>query len=212
MLGMIRVKTVSDPQELGAHAEILKRTFQIDAITRCIPDQPHGVHDDESEQSAIEKVIALAKDLVRERDIRALTISCTADPGIDLVRKAVPVPVFGAGETSIHAALMTSSRIGVLGILDSPSPELAAALSGTMQAYEYSDNHRRASSLQGPDALEDLVAAASRLKERGSRSILLDCTGFSGLGLADALRARLGLPVVDPVETQGVAYRLLTGF
>jgi Asp/Glu/hydantoin racemase len=35
-------------------------------VSRCIPDQPEGIHDGETERIAVPKVLALAKEMERE--------------------------------------------------------------------------------------------------------------------------------------------------
>jgi len=52
MHGIIRVLTCDDPTALGAHGRVIEERYALATVSRCIPGQPHGIHDDESERRA----------------------------------------------------------------------------------------------------------------------------------------------------------------
>ena len=49
--------------------------------SRCIPDQPEGVHDETSETVAIPKIRKLAKEFEKQ-GVDGVIISCCGDPGL----------------------------------------------------------------------------------------------------------------------------------
>jgi allantoin racemase len=57
-LGIIRVLTTTDDSVLGEHSRLLERDYGIRSLSRCIPDQPRGIHDVQTELLAIQKVFA----------------------------------------------------------------------------------------------------------------------------------------------------------
>ena len=76
--GLIRVVTLADDSLTNIHGEIIMKKFPCLQIeTKCIPDQPEGIHSPETKAAAIPKIIELAKAF---KDIDALIISCADDP------------------------------------------------------------------------------------------------------------------------------------
>ena len=58
-LGIIRVLTTTDDRVLGEHGRLLERDYGIRSLSQCIPDQPRGIHDAQTEALAIPKILAL---------------------------------------------------------------------------------------------------------------------------------------------------------
>lgn len=209
MLGIIRVLTTEDEDVLQEHGRRLQRVYNIDSISRCIPSQPNGIYDDESEEIAIPKIVELAKQMEKEGNVAAITISCAADPAIDETRENVSIPVLGAGISGAHAACMVGSKVGVVGISDTAPPRMIAELGDKFHSYSYSPAHRKTTDLFKEDAKSELLKVINDVVSSGADVILFACTGFSTIRLKDYLKGKIDVPVIDLVEAQGIAYQLI---
>jgi allantoin racemase len=201
-VGIIRALTTTDRRLLNSHGKLLRETFGFDVTTRCIPDQPSGVHDAESLQRAVPKVVELALDMAP--DVDALVISCAADPGLPEVRALLDIPVIGAGSAAAAAALAFGGRVGVLGLKHSVPGPISDALGERMLLIDGGPE-----SVETPDGfllptgIFDALAAAHMLADAGADVILEASAGLTSIGMTDVLRRRLGIPVIDPVTAAG---------
>lgn len=209
MLGIIRVLTTSDEGVLLEHGDRLKENFGFSTKTRCIPSQPNGIYDEQSEKIAIPKIVALAKKMAREVEIDALTISCAADPALEEARDAVNVPVLGAGICGAHAACMVGSNVAVIGITDQVPMGIKNELGDKFFSYSFATTLRKTTDLFQADAKEKLLHIAEEAIKAGADVILFACTGFSTIRLKDYLINYLNVPVIDLVDAQGIAYQLI---
>ncbi|MBB5436157.1 aspartate/glutamate racemase family protein [Nocardiopsis composta] len=199
-IGVVRVVTGDDPALLDAHGRIVREEFGVDAVSRCIPDQPDGVHDAATFASAAVKVAELAARMEREDGVDALLISCAADPGLAGARAAVGVPVVGAGSAAARRALELGSRIGVLD-LTVRTPESVTSVLGPRQvAALVPEGVARTRDLRTGAGAEAAVRAAERLVAMGADTLMFACTGMTTIGLAARLAGRVGVPVVDAVR------------
>ena len=116
-VGVIRVLTSDDPEFVGMHGRFIEEHYPgIRCVSKCIPDQPEGIHSHELERIAVPKVVETAKSF---EDVDMIIVSCADDPGVPEVRKALPgIPVTGGGETTAALALRYGEKIAVLGIVD----------------------------------------------------------------------------------------------
>lgn len=97
-IGLIRVLTTDDEALLRLHGKRIMEYFPaFEVVSACIPDQPNGVHDDETEALAVPKVIALGKQMQQE-GAEAVIVSCAGDPGVAGLAEVLTVPVIGAGD------------------------------------------------------------------------------------------------------------------
>ena len=95
--GLIRVVTLADDSLTNIHGEIIMKKFPCLQIeTKCIPDQPEGIHSPETKAAAIPKIIELAKTF---KDIDALILSCADDPAVPELKEQFDIPVIGAGSS-----------------------------------------------------------------------------------------------------------------
>lgn len=210
MLGIIRVLTTEDESILQEHSRIMKQDFNIDTISRCIPDQWNGIYSDETERMAVPKIEALVKSIVENDGVTAITISCAADPAVDSSRKLVDVPVYGAGEVGAHAALMVSRKVGVLGITPNVPYNIASILGEHLLAYTWPEGVKTTVDLLEESAKKHAIEACQNLVKQGATSILFACTGFSTMGLKSELVKHINVPVIDLVQAQAIAYSLTT--
>jgi len=204
-IGLIRVLTTDDPVVLGAHERLLRLGYPwIEVRTACIPDQPYGVHDPVSEATAAPKVARLAGELARA-GARAVIISCCADPGVDLCRTGVDVPIIGAGSASAAIALLVGEPVGVLGLTAEVPPAVSRVLGRALCGSVAPPGVQTTLDLMKADAMESCIRAARELRAAGAGVILVACTGMSTAGVTSRLRRELAVPIVDPVLAAGGA-------
>lgn len=203
MIGVIRVFTTKNPEILSQHGKIIEKLYGIKTLSKSIPEQPLGIFDNESEQTAIPKIVQLGKEL-EEAGCQALVISCAADPGIEQLRKNVSIPVIGAGSAASLAALAVGQPVGVMGITENAPAVMEKLLGKLMVAYIRPEGVTNTTDLLTPSGREKGLQAARVLLEQGAKVIVLACTGFSTIGLAEVLRSELKTTVIDPVEAEGM--------
>ena len=209
MLGIIRVLSTQDESVLLEHGRLMNRTAAVDSRTRCIPDQPFGVHDEASAARAVPKIVALAKSFEADERIDAISISCAADPALEQCREAVRLPVAGAGVCGAHAARMVSDSVAVLGISKTVPEGMKAALGPALHSVHHHPKLRKATDLFGPQARQALLACAQQAQSDGATAVLFACTGFSTIHLKPHFDAHLAIPSIDLVQAQAIAYNLL---
>lgn len=202
-IGVIRVLTSEDPAVVATHGKVIEERYGLPTVSRCIPGQPHGIHDDESEARAEPKIVDLARELAEAR-AHALIISCAADPALQETRRAVSIPVIGAGSAAAAVALGLGRRIGVLGIRDEAPPAVRALLGDRFTASARPHGVHRTTDLLAPEGPPAVLEAATELVASGADTLLLACTGLNTIGIRPLLEERLGVPVVDPVLAAGL--------
>ncbi|WP_404455369.1 aspartate/glutamate racemase family protein [Virgibacillus necropolis] len=211
MLGIIRVLTTEQDNILQEHSKKMEESYQIKSITRCIPAQPNGIYDAESEKKAIPKIVNLVQEMVKGESLDAITISCAADPALNEAREVVGVPVLGAGVSGAHAASMVGNSVGVIGIGGEPPIRLKEELGNRFHSYSFSPNLRKTTDLFSEGAKVELLEIANKVKQSGADVILFACTGFSTIRLKDFFVGKIDVPVIDLVEAQAIAYQLIEG-
>jgi Asp/Glu/hydantoin racemase len=204
MLGIIRVITLQDESAIHLHGALIERRYGLPVISRCIPDQPQGVYNDETEAESVPKIIALAREL-EQQGCTAIGISCAADPALLEARAAVKIPVLGAGSCAAHMSLAYSSKVGVLTILTEVPPLIRSILGEAYLGMERPDGVTTTLDLNTPAGRAGALAGAARLVERGAEAIVLACTGFATIGLAAELEEQLGIRAFDPILALGAA-------
>lgn len=202
-VGIIRVLTSEDPAVVEDHGRLLRERYGLHTVSRCIPDQPHGIHDDATHRRAEPKIVRLAREL-EEDGVDTVIISCAADPALDDTRAAVRVPVIGAGSAAAAVALSLGRRIGVLGIRDETPPAVAALLGTRLTASVRPQGVHSTTELRTPEGTEAAEAAAADLVAQGADTLLLACTGLTSVGIRPRLEHHLGVPVIDPVLAAGL--------
>ena len=186
-VGVIRVIT-QDQEQADAHGLLIERAFpQVRVVSRCIPDQPEGVHDAATKRTA-EPIV-----------------SCADDPGVAEARAIVGVPVVGAGESMATAAALHEGPVGVIGITPDAPPAFPRILGERLLANLVPDGVRDTRDLNTPAGQHAAITTARRLREEGAAVIALACTGFSTIGLAPQLERAAGIPVLDPVTCEAQA-------
>lgn len=211
-VGLIRVVTYKDESSAGLHGRLLERLYpELEVFTRCIPDQPSGIYDDETEAMAVPKIISLGERMCREDRIEALIISCAADPGVEELRERVKLPVIGAGSSVACLALAFSNRVATMGITEGTPARMKAILGPCLVAEARPVGVTNTLELNTEAGKASAFAALRGLVAKGARVIALACTGFATLGVADAMAQQAGVPVLDPVVAAGLFARAYLG-
>ena len=212
-VGLIRVLTTEDRELLNLHGKLLEQYYpMLEVESRCIPDQPEGIHDDATMASGEPKVVELAKQMWQE-GFEAVIVSCAGDPGVAQARKEVPIPVIGAGESTAAISLYYGSRPAALGITEEVPAGYQRAFGDKLVASGRGKGVESTLDLMTPQGYAATAEAARELKGLGADVIALSCTGMSTIQIAPALEKDLGIPVLDPVMCEGLMtlFQLLRG-
>ena len=206
-VGLIRVLSTEDSCMLNIHGTIIETLFpSLYVVSRCIPDHPEGVYDQQTEASAEPLVVELAQEFEAE-GCSAIIISCAADPGLDTARTCVDVPVIGAGEATALIARAFGQEVGVLGIGKHIPPKMAKILDDMLVSYRVPKDVTVTNDLVNGRSQSAILEVGLELKKDGARIIALACTGLSTAQSAKHLKKATGLRVIDPVSAAGfVAY------
>lgn len=201
-VGLIRILSIQDERLLNLHGHLIEKAYpELRVRTRCIPDQPCGIFNPESEEVARKKIIQLAGELVGE-GARAILVSCAADPGVNELKKELAVPVVGAGSSAASMALNYGERIGVLNMNGETPAAVVKILGKHLAAEGHPEGVKNTLDLQTDWGREGILRAARKIKERID-AVVLACTGMSTLGIASELEEELSMPVIDPVLASG---------
>lgn len=202
-VGLIRVLSTRDRKLLNAHGEMIMRSFPcLEVESRCIEDQPEGVHDEATEALAVPKVIELARSMEHE-GFEAVIVSCAGDPGVERLASILSVPVVGAGRAAAAAARSLGLPVGVLGLTRVVPGEVRRILGGFLVADAVPDGVTSTLDLMSSGGRDAVLRTGGSLKAQGAAVLLLACTGLSTIGAAVRLRGSLGIPVIDPVLAEG---------
>lgn len=207
MLAVIRVFSTDDPEVLAAHSRLIQARSGLETVTYCIPEQPFGIHDEESEAVAVPKIVALAKQAEAD-GANAVFISCAADPGVAECRETVSIPVLGAGSSAAASALAIGRRVGVLNLNGPTPPRVASLLGNRLIAHTSPNNVTNTTDLLTPAGRQAALAAAESMAEQVD-VIMFACTGFTTIGLAPVLRSSIRVPIIDAVEAGAAMATLL---
>lgn len=203
--GLIRVLTTSDTELLNLHGKLIMEYFpRFEVLSSCIPDQPEGIHDDATEETAIPKVMAMARRMAAD-GMRAVIISCAGDPAVRQAASELDIPVIGAGRAAACMANALGCPVGVLGITEKVPQTIVDILGTNLVADAVPEGVSSTLDLMRPEGMEAVYEAGRGLLDKGARALLLACTGLSTIGAADKLQKTLGVPVIDPVRAEAAA-------
>ena len=201
-IGLIRVLTTENKELLNLHGKMLMNWFPgLEVVSDCIPNQPEGGHDDETEKAAIPKVLKLAQKMESD-GMEAVVVSCAGDPGVELAAKKLTIPIIGAGRAVAAMARVLERPLGVLGITEKVPSAVLQTLGACFKADAIPRGVVSTLDLMKPEGMAATIEAGRELMERGAKALLLACTGMSTIGAAPRLREALRIPVVDPVRAE----------
>jgi allantoin racemase len=174
----------------------------------------------ETIESFTQKTLACFRILERLdelKDASAVVVNCFADPCLFELRENLDIPVFGAGETTMHVA-------GMLGEFSVISPGDNAISWTRIQAREYGLFDKLISVKKVKFSVKDIIAGEEELykatKEAcidaisdGADVVVLGCTGFTSIAerLKEEIWNEYQIPVLEPLLTTYSVARSLAG-
>ena len=133
----------------------------------------------------------------------AVVVSCMGDPGVMAGKELVKIPVLGPCETSLLVASSLGDKTSIITVLENE----VCAIWDNVRAYELSQKVASVRAINIPvlelrkdtnRTLNALVEESKKaIKEDGAKTIILGCTGMTGLG--KKLAEKLDVPVLDPL-------------
>lgn len=161
------------------------------------------------------EILKNLKELI-PKTARAVVINCFADPCLFELREKLDIPVFGAGETTMHIAAMLGD-FSVVGPGDN-------VISWTrMQAREYGLFEKLISVRKVKFSVKEIMSgdkklynvtreACTRAIEDGADVVVLGCTGFSSIAerLKKDVWKEYQVPVLEPLLITYSAARSLS--
>lgn len=115
MIGMIRVVTLEKAEDINQHPQIIEKRYGLSIKSVCTPDQYNEIHSDETEATAVPKIIELGKKL-NKQGCTFLIISCADDLVIEKLRIETKLFVIGARSSSALVACSTGKKKEVIDI------------------------------------------------------------------------------------------------
>lgn len=201
-VGIIRVLTTADENVLLAHQEKLGAMFpQFELETKCIQDQYEGIHDDETHNIAVPKIVKLAQEW--EKDLDGIIISCAGDPAVDVLSRQLHIPVVGGGKSTAVLSLAGSNKVGIIGIEDVPPKKYTEILKDKIISYEKPRGIVSTNDLQTEEGKQEIINSALRLIELGADTIAFACTGLTTANAKSFLK-HLNVRILDAVESEGI--------
>jgi len=210
-VGVIRVLTTEDEELLNLHGKLLEKYFPMfRTVSRCIPDQYEGIHDEATKVIALPKIVELAKEMEKE-GCEALIISCADDPAVNECREVVKIPVIGGGRSTAALAMFYGEHPSALGITDWLPEGYGKVFGEKLVGSAKGEGVVSTLDLMTEKGYGASRAAAAAEKEKGADVIALSCTGMSTIDIWKSLEKDLGIPVMDPVMSEGLItyYELL---
>ena len=202
-VAVIRVLTTQDPELLAAHGWQMERRYGLLTVSRCIPDQPHGIYNEETERRAVPKIVKLAREMASE-GASAIVVSCAADPGVAELRSELKIPVIGAGSAVAAVARALAERVGVLNLTEGAPGPVRRILADSFVGEDAPEGVGNTLDLMTDWGRQAATRAAARLVEAGAGALVLACTGYATIGMAEEVRRRFGVVAVDPVDAAGL--------
>lgn len=202
-VGVIRVLTSEDQNFVDLHGRIIEEHFPgIKCISKCIPDQPEGIHSHELEQIAIPKIVETAKSF---ENVDMIIVSCADDPGVAEIQKAIPgIPVTGGGEATAALAAKYGGKIAILGIVDYAPKAYLRMIPDKIITVGKPEGVDSTLDLMTAEGRESCLRKAREIKEMGAEVIALGCTGLTTIGIAGDIERETGIPVINPVLAEGL--------
>lgn len=182
----------------------------------CIRRGPASIESLWEEVACVEGLVELGL-AAQAEGVDGLVIDCMGDPGVEVLREILDIPVLGPAQTAMGVAAMLGRKFSVLTVLERSRPLVDD------QVHKYGLTSRYAGcevvDLPVLDFCDDPQVALGELKGaaldavrlRRADSIVLGCTGWTGLGpaLQDFLATQGNpVPVIDPMP---LTVRVLQG-
>ena len=153
-------------------------------------------------QQHIEQVIPLLQQVATTEQCDALVVSCFSDPGVQQLREACDIPIFGIGESAYLQAASVSRNIGIISILEASVERHKLALQRlNLLPFICADlplNLKTTELQQTQRVTQRLVEVAAQLVARGADCLVLGCAGLADY--RQMLSDEIQLPVIEPSQ------------
>lgn len=168
----------------------------------ALDEGPESLESACDEARAVPGVIRRGLEMAAGHD--GVLVNCFLDPGVQALRELLDIPVAGPGESGMVFAGLLGDKFSVLCVARNLVPR------HERQARVLGLEGRLASVVDIGIPVLDLTADAKRtidtaaararlaVERDGAEVVLLGCTGMAGL--AQAIRERLDVPVVEPLS------------
>jgi len=204
-IGLIRVISFEDKGLVELHGKLIEKYFPgLQVISKCIEDQSKGIYNEETEKIAIPKVVELGIHIKEEEKVKAIIISCAADPGVKELRGLLKIPIIGAGSSVVTLSLSYGDKIGALGITEQVPLIVREILGKHLVAETKPEGIKTTLDLMNSEGKEKALKSIKYLREKGAEVVALACTGYSTVGIARDLEKEVGIPVLDAVIASGL--------
>ena len=171
---------------------------------------PPTIESLEDEELCIPGTIRAA--LAAERDgFSAIILGCFADPGLELARSVLRIPVVGPAESALRLACTLGRSYTILTTSDAVIPLMHKVVARSGSETRLASVRTLGSTVLevGHDQqrmLEQLASAGeAALSEDGSSVLVLGCMSLAFLNVAPKLERVLGAPVVCPLTAAVVS-------
>lgn len=155
---------------------------------------------------AIPGVVEIGVEAAGDERVAAIIVSAFSDPGLEELRQAVDIPVFGIGEEVFHEAAEGGRSFGIVTV--TPDEKLIASFRDKAEALGYADQYRGVrvtpgdptELVQSPDRLDAALAEAVRtsVAEDGAEAVIMGGGPLSASALR--LQPDFDVPLVVAVS------------
>ncbi|NPD66041.1 Asp/Glu racemase [Lichenicola cladoniae] len=179
--------------------EPLRRTTSMRIEVVGNPSGPPGI----ALQADADSVAPFVQDTVGQSDALACVIACFSDPGLHGAREASAGRiVLGCGESGILHAMMSGDRFGIISLSESSTQRQRRMVRTMGVASRYAGSvslSATAEDVTSPAMFEAMAGAGDELVRQGANVVVMGCAGMAHC--RDALERRLGVIVIDPVDS-----------
>lgn len=145
------------------------------------PDTPPLLTTPQDMANAVPGVVAAGVAAAGDDNVAAIIVSAFSDPGLEELRAAVDVPVFGIGEEVFHEAARDGRPFGIVTV--TPDQGLIDSFRARAEALGYGAQYRGVrvtpgdptELVQSPDQLDAALAEAARasIDEDGAEAVIM---------------------------------------
>ena len=165
------------------------------------PGAPPAIESALDEARAIPPMLELVR-AAEDRGFDAVVIACFTDPGLEVAREVMSIPVVGIQDAAMHLAAQIGHRFSVLTTLRHRVPvrHRAALLAGLERRLASCPvlNLPVLDTVTDRERVVELLIRTGRraVEEDGAEVLILGCAGLGDL--APRVQRELGVPVIDP--------------
>jgi len=196
-----------DAEEIGRRQGILNSFASEGTIVdvASVEGGPESVESFYDEYMAVPGTLKVVKKAAGEK-YDAIIIGCYGDPGIQAAREIVDIPVIGPGESSMLIACLLGYSFSIVTILESvvaPLRELSIRLGVSSRLASIRAIGVPVLELASREGvMEHMIRTGQQAKEEdGADVLILGCMTMAFLDVSRELQGKLGIPVVNPVQS-----------